>query len=259
MTYPQQPGQPGNQQPGNPPQGPYGQGPYPPAHGQAGNQQSGYPPQNPYGQPGYPPQGYQPQGYQPQGYQPQGYQTQGGYGPKPPGNNTGILIGIAIAVVIIIALGITGFVAPGFFLSKDDKPAAAPPNSSQQEPPPSSSSSSSSSSSAGGSSVQGGIAVLQSFVDKLNKQDAAGATALVCPDSLDDVVQLGISRATSGPANLSLSNAGPGTIENSATANVVGTVNGQTVPVGGFIGANNKTGSGYCITSAGIFGLLNDG
>lgn len=99
-----------------PPQGPYGQQPDP-----YGQQQP-----DPYGQYGG---GYQQQptgqygGYDPNaqyGGLPQ-YGGLGG-GPQPPKKNTGPIIAVvAIVVLLLGGLGITGFVAPGFFLADDDK------------------------------------------------------------------------------------------------------------------------------------------
>src|SRR4051794_39021692 len=104
-----------------------------------------YPPQGPYGQQQPDPYGQQqPQyggGYQQQPhYHPNaqcdrsaqygGAQDGGGYGQcgglgggqQPPKNNKGPIIAIVTIVVLILAgVGITGFVAPGFFLSDDDK------------------------------------------------------------------------------------------------------------------------------------------
>jgi hypothetical protein len=61
-------------------------------------------------------------------------------------------IGIAVVLVVLIALGITGFVAPGFFLSKD-------------------------SNSAGPESTE------QALVDNINKKDKAALTSMKCPDA----------------------------------------------------------------------------
>ena len=115
MTYPPQPGQPDyGQQPGG-----YGQQP-------GGYPQSGgfpqYGQQPGYGQPGYtqPYPAYDQGGGGGGGYPPTGQYP--GYGAPPPGGGgkKGLWIGITVAVVVILAaVGITGFVAPGFFLSDD--------------------------------------------------------------------------------------------------------------------------------------------
>ncbi len=100
-----------------PPQGPYGQQPDP--YGQQQPQYGGgYPQQQqPTGQYGYDPNAQYGAGY--------GGQYGGQYGglggpPEPPKSKTGPVIAIvAIVVLLLGGLGITGFVAPGFFLSDD--------------------------------------------------------------------------------------------------------------------------------------------
>ncbi len=131
MTYPQQP---------------YGQQPDPYGQGQQPGQYGGYPQGTPSG--GYPQQGTPAGGYPQQGTPAGGYPQQGGYdptaqypqnpyggfaggpygggfgGPPPPKKNTGMIIAIvAIVVLVLGGLGVTGFVAPGFFLSDDKKNA----------------------------------------------------------------------------------------------------------------------------------------
>ena len=115
MTYPPQPGQPNGQQPV-----PYGQGGQTPS--------GGFPQQ---GSPRYPGQRYPGYDQQQQQYG-QTYQygqeyAQGFGGPPAPPEKgkTGLLIGIVVGLVVLIALGVTGFVAPGFFLSKDNTAAGS--------------------------------------------------------------------------------------------------------------------------------------
>ncbi|ASR37276.1 hypothetical protein BAY61_22310 [Prauserella marina] len=121
MTYPPQPGQPQfGQQPG----WQQGQGGGFPQQGggyqQGGQfpQGGGYPQQNPYGQG-------------------QG----GGFPPQEPKKKTGLWIGLATAVVVIAAFGVTAFLAPGFLLSDDDDNQAGgnggTTTSETQAPPPS--------------------------------------------------------------------------------------------------------------------------
>jgi hypothetical protein len=107
-----------------PPQGPYGQQPdpygqqQPDQYGQYGG---GYPQQQP------PPTG-QFGAYDPNAqYGGGGYPQYGGLGGPPPKKNKGPIIAVVAIVVILLAgLGITGFVAPGFFLSGDKKDTADP-------------------------------------------------------------------------------------------------------------------------------------
>jgi hypothetical protein len=127
-----------------PPQQPYGQQPDPYGQGQQPGQYGGY--QTPPG--GYqqtPPGGYQqppPTGQYPAGYDPTaqyggfpGGQYGGGYGgPPPPKKNTGMIVAVvAIVVLVLGGLGITGFVAPGFFLSdkSDNAGGGGSPTSSE--------------------------------------------------------------------------------------------------------------------------------
>jgi hypothetical protein len=119
-----QPQQPGYGQPQDPQQQQWGQPQQPqsPQQPQWGQQ----PPQ--YGQqPGYPPSAYPQTG--PQQQQP-GQPGQYDYGQQQPGypgapgaggekkSKKGLLIGIGAAVVVIAVVGILGFVAPGFFVTK---------------------------------------------------------------------------------------------------------------------------------------------
>jgi hypothetical protein len=169
MTYPPQPGQPYGQQPD-----PYGQGGQPPS-GDFPQQGQPYPGQQ---QP-YPQQqgGYYDQtgAWQQQPYG--GYDQTGAYGQQnpygqpygqgfggppapPPKSKTGLLIGIAIAAVVLIAVGVTGFVAPGFFLSKDNTATATPEKTAQQ------------------------------IIDALNAKDTATLNSLKCADAEADVSEM---------------------------------------------------------------------
>ncbi|TNC26111.1 hypothetical protein [Amycolatopsis alkalitolerans] len=166
MTYPPQPGQPD-----------YGQQPEPYGQQPGGYPQSGGFPQQPPGQPQYGQQpGYgQPYGQQPGYTQPYpGYDQSGGgqyppppgqyppgmYGAPPPGgggSKKGLWIGLTVgAVVILAALGITGFWAPGFFLG-------------------------------GSGGDSGPQTTAQQLVDGLNKHDKAALKALVCSNAESDV------------------------------------------------------------------------
>jgi len=229
MTYPPQPGQPYGQQPD-----PYGQGGQPPTGGFYPEQQQ-YPGQN-SGQQPYPTQQYPQQGGYDQtgGYQqypgadqqqygqqqygqpnPYGQEYQQGFGgpPAPPKKSkTGLLIGIAIAAVVLIAVGVTGFVAPGFFVSKDDK----------------------------ASSAGGAQQVAQSIVDGINAKDKSALTALKCADAEKDVQQVidGVSAA---------SNAKLGTVEKVTAseyrATVTLSVNGKATTATGTI---SSAGDKWC-------------
>ncbi|MEV0066986.1 MULTISPECIES: hypothetical protein [unclassified Amycolatopsis] len=266
MTYPPQPGQGGQpdpygqgwqqpgtggvpQQPGwdpNAQQQP-GQQPGWDPNAQQGGQQQGwdpntqqqYPGQQPYGQPyqqQYPgTQQYPQQGWDPN--QPYG----GGYGggPQPPKNNkTGLWIGIAVAVVVVVALGITGFVAPGFFLSKDSGSTAQTQN---QVPPPAQSSrpqlptgepsepglptdeTDIPGTGGGGNTPAEGKQAVDAFVAKINAKDGAGATAMTCQGS-EAFSKDSIDEATTGTPQLKVeSYDGTATV----TANLDGSLSGK--------------------------------
>lgn len=107
-----------------PPQGPYGQQPDPYGQQQPQQPQYGGYPQQQQPQYGYDPNAQQQQpGYDPNAQYGGGYgQQYGGFGggPQPPKSNKGPIIAVVSIVVLILAgVGITGFVAPGFFLSDD--------------------------------------------------------------------------------------------------------------------------------------------
>jgi len=135
------------------PQSPYSQGP-----------------QQPYGPPqAYGPQG--PQGYGPPGYGPPGQVPPPGYGGPPPRkSNPGLIVGIVSAVVVLAVLGITGFVAPGFFLSDDGDSSA------------SSGSGDNGSGGAAGQDAGGAQAVADSLISALVSHDTNTLNQLGCPD-----------------------------------------------------------------------------
>lgn len=141
MTYPpQQPGQPDpyGQQPGQP--GPYGQpgqqpGPYGQQPGPYAQQPGPYGQPDPYGQQF----GQNPYGQQPYGAHPGG---PGGPGGEPPKKKTGLIVGISLGVVVVLAgvFAILAWVAPGFLLEDDDENSAegensAAPSTSQSSEP----------------------------------------------------------------------------------------------------------------------------
>ncbi|MEV6830483.1 hypothetical protein [Amycolatopsis sp. NPDC051102] len=296
MTYPPQPGQPGQPDPyGQQPQsGGYPQQPYP--------QQGGWDPNQPYPTQQYPQQGYpQPSGGFPANPQPawgdpyaqqawadpnaqqqsawadpnaQQYGQQawdpnaggqvsgwdpatGGYSqgfggpPAPPKKSkTGMWIAIGAAVVVVLALGITGFVAPGFFLSKDENTAAAPASSTSAQPtkptaprktatsakvtPPDS----------GGSGGADAKVVLQGFIDKLNAGDNAGAVALGCADS-KELLESWLSTFLKPPLQLQLGDVP--TDKYLVEGQVTGTAAGK--PVKGTLSATNFDNKGFCVST----------
>ncbi len=157
MTYPPQPGQPdqghgGQQYPG--------QQPYPEQQPYPGQQQQ-YPGQPQYQQGGYDQSGAYPQQQYP-GYGQQQYGQGFGGPPAPPKNNkTGLIVGIAAAAVVVLTLGITGFVAPGFFLSDDKAEKASGPEG-----------------------------TAQAIIDGINAHDRAALTELKCGSAEKDIDQI---------------------------------------------------------------------
>lgn len=190
MTYPPPPGQPDpyGQQP--PPSGGFPQQPYPQQGGWDPNQQQqpyptqqypqGWDPnqqqqqpawdpnaqqhQQQYGQPyGQPQQGWDPNaGGQMAGWDQTAAYSQGFGGPPAPPkkSKTGLIIALVAVVVVLAAVGITGFVAPGFFLSKDSTTASGPDKTAQD------------------------------IVDALNRKDKNALNGLKCGDAEEDIAQI---------------------------------------------------------------------
>jgi hypothetical protein len=231
MTYPPQPGQPYGRQPD-----PYGQGGQPPSGGFS--QQ---------GDPQYPGQQYPQQG----GYGQEYAQGFGGPPTPPKKDKTGLVIGIVVGLVVLIGVGVTGFVAPGFFLSTDNNAGSAGPvggvpsssPTSRSSAPTSTSRSSAPTTSGRGTPTTGdGAAVIQQFVDKINVKDKAGATSLVCSGS-EASTSTYIDKTTSSdsPA-ITATPTGSGNFIN---ADVGGTYNGKEA--NGIVLAHNTTGT-FCIS-----------
>lgn len=151
-----------------PPQGPYGQQPDP-----YGQQQQ---PQPQYGGGYQQPQQQQPQyggGYDPNAQYGGGYQQYGGLGggPQPPKNNKGPIIAIVSIVVLILAgVGITGFVAPGFFLS-DDKGSNTADTSTKTS----------------GANDSGADAFVDKLVSTADDKDKSGLEDLQCSNATEAV------------------------------------------------------------------------
>lgn len=243
---PQQPGWDPNAQQQQPPQGwdPNAQQQPPAWDPNQQQQQYGQPYQQ--GQQPYPTQQYPQQGWDPnqppqQGWDPnqqqygQGFGGPGGPGgPPPQKNKTALWVGIAVAVVLVVALGITGFVAPGFFLSKDNTNTAQNPPSRQQLPgtsapglptdessPPTDQSESPGT---GGSSDSGaGKSTVEAFLAKINAKDAAGATSMVCQGS-ESFSKDSITESTAGTPQLKAGEYSGSAI---VTATISGSVSGK--------------------------------
>lgn len=243
MTYPPQPGQPDpyGQQP--PPSGGFPQQPYPQQGGWDPNQQqqqpyptqqypqqgwdpNQYPQQQPawdpnaqqqqqYGQPyGQPQQGWDPNaGGQMSGWDPNTGYSQGFGGPPAPPkkSKTGLIIALVAVVVVLAAVGITGFVAPGFFLSKDSTTASGPDKTAQD------------------------------IVDALNRKDKNALNGLKCGDAEEDIAQ--IIDNVDKVSDVKLNGAVTKLSETEYTANVSMKINGNPSTRKGTIG---KSGDSWC-------------
>ncbi|WP_033290091.1 hypothetical protein [Amycolatopsis jejuensis] len=268
MTYPPQPGQGGDpygqgwQQPGSggvPQQPRWDPNAQQPASGGV-PQQPGWDP-NAQPQPGWDPNqqqwnpqqypGQQQYAYPTQQYPQQGWdpnQQYGAGGPQPPKNNkTGLWIGLAVVVVLLAALGITGFVAPGFFLSKDDKgttqaqppaPSSSPQLPTDESSPPTDESTAPST--GGGSASGPAKQTVDAFMAKINAKDAAGATSMVCPGT-ESFSKDSIDEATKGDPKLTVAGyEGTATV----TANLDGTLSGKDANGSVIV---TKVGGNWCV------------
>ncbi|MGW3961932.1 hypothetical protein ACWED2_19065 [Amycolatopsis sp. NPDC005003] len=182
-----------------------------------------------------------------------GYSQGFGGPPAPPKKSkTGMWIAIGATVVVVLAaLGITGFVAPGFFLSKDDtNTAAAPSSSTSGKPSPSKPTSKKPTASAsqpptdGGGGASDAKAVLQGFIDKLNAGDNNGAVALGCADS-KQLLSSWLETFLKPPLQLQLGDvpADKYLVEGEVT----GTSAGK--PVKGTLSATNFDKKGFCVST----------
>ncbi|MFC4856618.1 hypothetical protein [Actinophytocola glycyrrhizae] len=171
----------------------------------------------------YPPQQGPYGGQQaPQGQPYGGYPQQGGpYGGPPPRNKAPLLATLMFVVALLAGLGITGFVAPGFFLSDDDSessadggdgtgsapggpgglpgggpadgPGGGPADGPADGPGGGSGDDGPGGGSSGGSSVDG-EAFAEEFVTALNKLDSEAANSMYCPDAVGGMVDYVIKK-----------------------------------------------------------------
>ena len=114
-----------------------------------------------------------------------GYGGYGGYGappPPPPKKNTAAIVAVVAVIVVVLAgLGITGFVAPGFFLSDSDTPVGE----STTTPTTTASTTSSSSEPESGDAED----ALAAVADGLDSQDAAALQEVACANAEDIVAE----------------------------------------------------------------------
>jgi hypothetical protein len=134
-----------------------------------------------------PPPGYQggPQNYPP-GYGPQGF----GPGGPPRKRRTGLYVGIALAAALVVVLGITGFISPGFLVNGKTTGGTAPAPS---EPGPNESAT------PGAPRLAEAGALATKFLGYLNVNDQKSAAALGCRETtqlLPGVILLAVDPPT---------------------------------------------------------------
>jgi hypothetical protein len=162
--------------------------------------------------PQQPPGGHHPYGQPQPGYGPHVQPYGGGFGTPPP-KKTGVVVAVVvIAVLVLGGLGITGFVAPGFFLSADDdggteagaatessspesepidEPIDEPTDEPIDEPIETDVPTDTGTPTASGKPVdQGALDAMQSFLDSINAGDAADAKNHLCTDAISTAAEV---------------------------------------------------------------------
>lgn len=158
------------------------------------------PPQRPH--PGPPP-----------GYPPPGWQYPAPYGPPPPKRRTGLVVAIVAVVVLLVgALAITGFVAPGFLLGDDAEQAAGGTGSVDQEQLEQ----------AGGDPQ----ALAEAIVAALLAKDAAALDRVLCSDATEDA--RGVKQILPMVENAQLDGDVTTKSDTEASARITVTANGTT-------------------------------
>lgn len=239
MTYPPQPGQPYGQDPQGQQPGGYPQQPYP-------QQQGGWDQTQQYGRQ----QGWnQTQQYPQQGgWDPNPAYTQGfGGPPAPKKSKTGLIIGIAIGVVVLIAFGVTGFVAPGFLLSEASS-SSAPKSSTKSNSLPTTESTPSRDSGAKGDPK--GIQVTTDFFARASSGDKAGALALGCEEDKASLSQA--IDAMIPPGSKIEVKTTTGLTKNIVSGDLVGTSEGRDV-TGLSMAKTGNPDKSFCLTSFFIY------
>lgn len=161
--------------------------------------------------------------------------------PPPPKSRTGLYVGLAaVAVLALAAVGVTGFVTPGFFLSEEEPAAAAPPPQSKPASPKPSSPQTTTPSTAGADEV------VTDFVAKLNAKDAAGASAMVCKGA-EQLSKEAIDRATTGSPDLKADKVSTKT---GISADLGGTLSGKKAV--GFV-ALTQNSKKWCVSNVFVF------
>lgn len=182
----------------------------------------------------YPPR----QGQQPYGGYPQ---QQGPHGGPPPKDKAPLIASLIFVVALLAGLGITGFVAPGFFLSDDDSGGGS---SADGGATGDGDDTGSPGSGAGKPAQEGGDADLRAFAADLvaaaNAKDKTALREFPCPDATSGVNQAIAEIVTIDGAELR------GVSEVDAETYVVGvdiTFRGESAP---FAATVTKSGDGWC-------------
>jgi hypothetical protein len=154
--------------------------------------------QQPYGQPG-------PHQFPTHQY---GGMYGGGFGAPPPKKKTGVVMAtVAIVVLVLGGLAVTGFVAPGFFLSADDgdsestfdptsKPSAPETDETIAEPAEEPTLTTEVATEEGAPTADGqpveqaALDAMQSFLDSVNAGDATQATTRLCSDAINTAAEV---------------------------------------------------------------------
>ncbi|GAA1991803.1 hypothetical protein [Amycolatopsis minnesotensis] len=199
--------------------------------------------------------GQHPQGPRPQWGRPApgGYPPHGGYPPPPKPNRAPLWIALGALGVVVAAVLVTGFVAPGFFLGKDTGAAAPAPSPAAPPPAPSAGAPSSSA----GTTPEGEYtAPVKAFLDAVNSGDQDGAMKFVCSGDTTLVKARLVKIFATGKPRFETVALGLDT-RSFANGYLGGTLNGQPLPETkddegttvpkGTIGANNISGGKWCV------------
>lgn len=178
--------------------------------------------------------------YPPQQGQYSGYpQQQGPYGGPPRKDKAPLIASLIFVVALLAGLGITGFVAPGFFLSDDDGGKSGGSSAGGSDD-----GGGSPASGAGTGEPEGGDADLRAFAADLvaaaNAKDKTALREFPCPDARSSVAQAIAEIVTIDGADMR------GVSEVDAETYVIGvdiTYRGESAP---FAATVTKSGDGWC-------------
>jgi hypothetical protein len=121
-------------------------------------------------------------------------------GPQPPTSRAGLIAGITVGTVVLIAFGVTAFAWPGFLLGGDGsgenravaasttpRQSTTRPSTTQPSKPTTTTPPRTQTTTDPDAAPAEAVTVAQRFVDTLNGKDAAAALSMGCPpDGIDD-------------------------------------------------------------------------